>query len=115
MSSNFVTLLDGNDGCSYHKDAKNCSRPSYDWTCCVATTVTSNTNGRLYRAVTNLNSREACGRAMEEETKFASFKLGLEAEMQRINSSYKEIFGERLEDSPTAQTFTDLYLKDDRP
>ena len=115
VSSNFVTLLDGNDGCSYHKDAKNCSRPSYDWTCCVATTVQSTSSGRLYRAVTNLNSREACGRAMEEETKFASFKLGLEAEMERIDSSYKEIFGERVEDVPTAQTFTDLYLKDDLP
>ena len=61
VCSNFVTLMDGKDGCSFHKDEKNCSRPSYDWTCCVATTVESEKTGRLYRAVTNLNSREACG------------------------------------------------------
>jgi hypothetical protein len=76
VSSNFVTLMDGNDGCCFHKDAKNCSTSSYDWTCCMAITVQSEsstssydwtccmaitvqseTMKRLYRAVTNLNSR----------------------------------------------------------
>jgi hypothetical protein len=89
VSSNFVTLMDGNDGCSFHKDEKNCHSPSYDWTCCVATTVESEKTGRLYRAVTNLTSRAACGRAMEGEIKFAAFKLGLETEMARIYSSYR--------------------------
>ncbi len=115
VSSNFVTLMDGNDGCSFHKDEKNCSRPSYDWTCCVATTVESQHTGRLYRAVTNLNSREACGRSMDNETKFAAFKLGLESEMERINSSYQEIYGDRPEDVPTAKRYTNLYLKDNLP
>ena len=115
MSSNFVTLMDGNDGCSFHKDEKNCSRPSYDWTCCVATTLESQHTGRLYRAVTNLNSREACGRSMDNETKFAAFKLGLESEMEHINSSYQEIYGDRPEDVPTAKRYTNLYLKDDLP
>jgi hypothetical protein len=38
VSSNFVTLLDGNDGCSFHKDEQNCSRPPLllrlDLLCC---------------------------------------------------------------------------------
>jgi hypothetical protein len=87
VSSNFVTLMDGNDGCSFHKDEKNCRWPSYDWTCCVATTVVSEKTGRLHWAVTNLNSRAACGRAMDAEIKFAVFKLGLETKMERIDSS----------------------------
>ncbi len=70
VSSNFVTLMDGHDGCSFHKDAKNCAKPSYDWTCCTAITVQSESTNRLYRAVTNLNSREACGRAMGSEQKY---------------------------------------------
>jgi hypothetical protein len=114
VSSNFVTVMDGNDGCSFHKDAKNCRWPSYDWTCCIATTVESEETGRLYRAVTNLNSRAACGRAMEGEIKFTAFKLGLETEMARIDSSYKEIYGDGP-DIPTARTYTDLYLTDDLP
>jgi hypothetical protein len=114
VSSNFVTLMDGNDGCSFHKDEKNCPWPSYDWTCCVATTVESEKTGRLYRAVTNLNSRAACGRAMDAESKFAAFKLGLETEMERIDSSYREIYGNRP-DVPTAKTYTELYLNDDLP
>jgi hypothetical protein len=101
VSPNFVILMDGNDGCSFHTDSKNCPQPSYDWTCCVATTVELATTGRLYRAVTNLNSRAACGRAMEDETKYSSFKLGLETEMERINSFYKEIYGDAPE-VPTA-------------
>ncbi len=114
VSSNFVTVMDGNDGCSFHKDAKNCRWPSYDWTCCMATTVESEETGRLYRAVTNLNSRAACGRAMEGEIKFAAFKLGLESEMVRIDSSYQEIYGRCLL-VPTAKSFTELYLNDDLP
>jgi hypothetical protein len=114
VSSNFVTLMDGNDGCSFHEDAKNCSWPSYDWTCCSATTVESEETGRLYRAVTNLNSRAACGRAMEAEVKFAAFKLGLETEMARIDSSYREIYG-KCSHVPTAKTYTELYLNDDLP
>ncbi len=66
VSSNFVTLMDGNDGCAFHKDEKNCSRPGYDWTCCMAITVASASTRRLYRAVTNLNSREACGRPLSK-------------------------------------------------
>ena len=108
VSSNFVTVMDGNDGCSFHKDAKNCRWPSYDWTCCIATTVKSEETGRLYRAVTNLNSRAACGRAMEGEIKFTAFKRGLETEMARIDSSYKEIYGNGP-DVPTARTYTELY------
>ena len=114
VSSNFVTLMDGKDGCSFHTDKKNCPTSSYDWTCCVATTVESEATGRLYRAVTNLNSRAACGRSMDNETKFATFKLGLETEMQRINSSYKEIYGNGP-DAPTAEKITKLYLSDDLP
>jgi hypothetical protein len=112
VSSNFATLMDGVDGCSFHKDAKNCPVPSYDWTCCAATTVQSESPGRLYRAVTNLNSRVACGRAMEGETKFAGFKIGLETEMERVNSSYKEIYGDGPE-APTAKTFTKVYLTEE--
>jgi hypothetical protein len=37
VSSNFATLMNGVDGCSFHVDAKNCPVPSYDWTCCAAT------------------------------------------------------------------------------
>ena len=61
VSSNFVTLMDGNDGCSFHKYTKNCAEPSYDWTCCMAITVQSKITKRLYRAGTNLNSRIAGG------------------------------------------------------
>jgi hypothetical protein len=52
---------------------------------------------------------------MDNETKFAAFKLGLESEMERINSSYQEIFGDRPEELPTAGRYTNLYLKDDLP
>jgi hypothetical protein len=115
VASNFVTLMDGNDGCYFHKDEKNCPRPSYNWTCYVAITVESERTGRLYWAVTNLNSRAACGRAMDtEEIKFAAFKLGLETEMERIESSYKEIYGNRP-NVPTVKTYTELYLKDNLP
>ena len=116
VSSNFVTLMDGHDGCSFHKDTKNCAKPSYDWTCCTAITVHSESTNRLYRAVTNLNSREACGRAMGSELKYTNFKIQLDAEMERINSSYLEIYGkETADDVPTAKTYTDLYLNDDLP
>jgi hypothetical protein len=107
--------MDGHDRCSFHADSLNCSEPSYDWTCCSATTVESESTGRLYRVVTNLNSRAACGRAMENEKKYASFKLGLATEMKRIDASYKEIYGNRIDDLPTAQTYTCLHLKDDLP
>jgi hypothetical protein len=49
VSSNFVIAMDGHDGCSFHADSLNCSEPSYDWTCCSATTVESESTGRLYR------------------------------------------------------------------
>jgi hypothetical protein len=114
VSSNFVTLMDGVDGCSFHVDSKNYPAPSYDWTCCAATTVVSESTGRLYRAVTNLNSRVSCGRAMEGETKFAGFKLALDTEMERINSSYKEVYGDGP-DAPTAKTFTRLHLTQELP
>jgi hypothetical protein len=115
VSSNFVIAMDGQDGCSFHVDSLNCSEPSYDWTCCSATTVESESNGRLYRVVTNLNSRASCGRAMQNEKNYASFKQGLATEMKRIDASYKEIYGDRMDDLPTAQTYACLYLKDDLP
>jgi hypothetical protein len=116
VSSNFVTLMDGNDGCSFHKDAKNCSRSSYDWTCCMAITVQSETTKRIYRAVTNMNSRKACGSAMETDHKYQNFKMGLNIEMERINTSYGEIYGNhRIQDVPTAITYTDMYLMNDLP
>jgi hypothetical protein len=114
VSSNFVTLMDGKDGCSFHTDKKNCPESSYDWTCCVATTVESESTGRLHRAVTNLNSRAACGRAMDSETEFATFRLGLETEMKRIDTSYQELCGDGPS-VPTAQTFTELCLSEDLP
>ena len=52
---------------------------------------------------------------MDAEIKFAAFKLGLETEMERIDSSYKEIYGNRPNVPPTAKTYTELYLKDDLP
>jgi hypothetical protein len=107
--------MDGHDGCSFHADSLNCSEPSYDWTCCSATTVESESAGRLHRVVTNLNSRPACGRAMQNEKNYASFKQGLSTEMKRIDASYKEIYGDRMDDLPTAQTYTCLHLKDNLP
>jgi hypothetical protein len=101
VSSNFVIAMDGHDGCSFHADSLNCSEPSYDWTCCSATAVESESTGRLCRVVTNLNSRAACGRAMENEKNYASFKQGLETEMKRIDASCKEICGDRMDDLPT--------------
>jgi hypothetical protein len=49
---------------------------------------------------------------MDNETKFATFKLGLETEMQRIESSHKDIYGDRP-NALTAQKFTELHLPDD--
>ena len=114
VSSNFATAVDGKDGCSFHTDKLNCPIDTYDFTACGATTVESTTTGRLYRAVTNLNSREACGRVMSGKTHFAVFNHGLETEMSRINASYKEVYGDGP-DAPTANTFTKLYLSDDLP
>ena len=114
VSSNFVTLMDGNDGCAFHKDEKNCSKPGYDWTCCMVITVESASTHRLYRAVTNLNSRAACGRSLDNEsTKLSIFKLGLEIKMERINSSYRGIYADRPWKEPTATEYTNLYLNDD--
>jgi hypothetical protein len=116
VSSNFVTLMNGNDGCCFHKDKKNCSTPSYDWTCCMAITVQSESTKRLYRAVTNLNSRGACGRAMNKEHEHKNFSIRLNAEMERITSSYREIYPhDTIDDVPTATKYTDLYLKDELP
>jgi hypothetical protein len=52
---------------------------------------------------------------MDSEIKFASFKMGLETEMERINSSYKGIYGDIPNVLPTAKTYTELYLNDDLP
>ncbi len=114
VSSNFVTAMDGNDGCSFHVDNLNCKLDTYDFTCCSAVTVESKGTGCLYRVVTNLNSRSACGVAMAGETKHAPFFAGLKTEMERINSSYKEVYGEGINE-PTAATFTSLCLTDDLP
>jgi hypothetical protein len=115
VSSNFVIAMDGHDKCSFHADSLNCSEPSYDWTCCSATDVESESTGRLHRAVTNLNSRAACGRAMQNERKHASFKQGPATEMKRVDASCKEIHGDRMDDLPTAQTCACLHLKDNLP
>jgi hypothetical protein len=118
VSSNFVTLMDGNDGCSFHKDTKNCSEASYDWTCCMAITVQSESTNRLYRVVTNLNLRAACGRAMKKELKHVNFRQKLTQEMERINSSYREIYANHTTEEdlvPTATTFTNVFLKPDLP
>jgi hypothetical protein len=109
--SNFATALDGTDGCSWHRDDLNCSMDSYDFTCCAATTVASQSTGRLYRVVTNLNSRAACGRATASESKHAPFKNKLKKEMERINLSYEEVYGTGRNE-PTATAFTNLYLSD---
>jgi hypothetical protein len=79
------------------------------------TAVKSESAGRLHRVVTNLNFRAACGRAMENESKHASFKLGLATEMKRVDASHKEIHGDRTDNLPTAQTHDCLCLKDDLP
>jgi hypothetical protein len=113
VSSNFVIAMDGHDGCSFHADSLNCSEPSCDWTCCSATAVESESTGRLCRVVTNLNSRAACGRAMQNEKKHASFKQGLATEMKPVDASHKEIHADRMDDLPTAQTHACLHLKDD--
>jgi hypothetical protein len=115
VSSNFVFAMDGHDGCSFHADSLNCSEPSYDWFCCSATAVESESAGRLCRAVTNLNFRASCGRAMQNEKNYASFKQDLATEMKRIAASCKEICGDRMDDLPTAQTHACLHLKDELP
>ena len=80
----------------------------------MAITVESASTHCLYRAVTNLNSRAVCGRSLDNEsTKLSNFKLGLETEMERINSSYKGIYAERPWKEPTAKEYTSLYLIDD--
>jgi hypothetical protein len=114
VSSDFVILMDGKDGCSFHTNKKNCLKSSCDWTCCVATTVESESTGRLCRAVTNLNSRAAFGRAMDNKTEFATFRLRPETEMQQIDTSHQELHGDRP-NAPTAQKCTELQLSDDLP
>jgi hypothetical protein len=109
--SYFATALDGTDGCSFHIDASNCPMDTYDFTCCAGTIVESKSTGRLYRWVNNLNSRAACGRAMASETKHAPFNKRLKSEMERIDASYKEVYGVGRNE-PTATTFTNLYLTD---
>ena len=53
---------------------------------------------------------------MDNEVNFTGFKLGLKAGMERINSSYNEIYGGRQNGVlPTATTFIDVYLRDDLP
>jgi hypothetical protein len=51
---------------------------------------------------------------MDAEIKFAAIKLGLETKMERIDSSYREIYGNRP-DVPTAKNYTELYLNDNLP
>jgi hypothetical protein len=115
VSSNFVNDLSQEEGGSkIHRDLLNCSRQSYDTTCCVASIVKSESTKRFYRVVTNLNSREAGGRAMENETKKISFKLDLTLEMERISSSYKDLFGECAK-VPLAERYQDFYLNDSLP
>jgi len=52
---------------------------------------------------------------MGNEKNYASFKQGLSTEMKRIDASYKEIYGDRMDDLPTAQTYACLHLNDDLP
>jgi hypothetical protein len=52
---------------------------------------------------------------MQNDRKHASFKQGVATEMKRIDASYKEIHGDRMDDLPTAQTHACLHLNDDLP
>jgi hypothetical protein len=49
---------------------------------------------------------------MAGESKHTSFFAGLKTEMNRINSLYKAVYGEGINE-PTARTFTSLCLTDD--
>jgi hypothetical protein len=49
---------------------------------------------------------------MDNETKFAAFKLGLESKMERINSSYQEIYGDRPEDVPTVKQYSRINRRE---
>ena len=53
---------------------------------------------------------------MDNDHQYQNFKIRLNIEMERINSSYREIYGNNMiEDVPTATTYTDLYLMNDLP
>ena len=52
---------------------------------------------------------------MQNEKKYASFKQGLSNEMSRIDASYKEVYGDRLDNLPTARTYACLHLNDNLP
>jgi hypothetical protein len=51
---------------------------------------------------------------MDSEGKYAAFKLGLDTEFERINSSYNAVYGDG-DNAPTARTFLKLYLDDNLP
>jgi hypothetical protein len=113
-ASTFATALDGKDECSFHTDHSNCPLDTCNFTCCAATTVESKATGCLCRVVANLNSRSVCGRAMASETKHTFVYDGLKTEMDRINSSYKEVYGNQI-NAPAATTFTSLHLTNNLP
>jgi hypothetical protein len=51
---------------------------------------------------------------MDDEIKFAAFKLGLETKMEAPNSSCKEVCSDRP-NVPATKTRAGLHLKDDLP